>query len=304
MGMSDKQPEALRLVSELIDAAHGTVLNEDQSREDEVRAALLAHIQRGVPEGWQVVHCTPIEHEGQIVYEHTSEPIPNADGFVLYAAAHDQFRDATKTMADRIASAIHYPECWDTAAYPTIESALSEVFAHYRCTEHAAPAGVPMPKPVAYGFGNTAITGHTNRLMMVRIDIPGGDQYAGAFWLPLVLADEAHTYGVACRAAGEAAGYARGLRDAVRDAAPLVQNGEVLVTVTGLTGSGKSAIAGEIEIMCRALGLEVEWGEGAAEKHLTHADWTNALEMYRPRVRIVEANIPRTDAALRGEVKP
>lgn len=72
-----------------------------------------------------------------------------------------------------------------------------------------APAEVPMPKPVAYGFGNTAITGHTNRLMMVRIDIPGGDQYAGAFWLPLVLADEAHTYGVACRAAGEAAGYAR-----------------------------------------------------------------------------------------------
>jgi len=70
-----------------------------------------------------------------------------------------------------------------------------------------------MPEPVAYGFGNTAITGHTNRLMMVRIDIPGGDQYAGAFWLPLVLADEAHTYGAACRAAGEAAGYARGLAE-------------------------------------------------------------------------------------------
>jgi len=76
-----------------------------------------------------------------------------------------------------------------------------------------APAEVPMPEPVAYGFGNTAITGHTNRLMMVRIDIPGGDQYAGAFWLPLVLADEAHTYGAACRAAGEAAGYARGLAE-------------------------------------------------------------------------------------------
>lgn len=68
-----------------------------------------------------------------------------------------------------------------------------------------------MPKPVAYGFGNTAITGHTNRLMMVRIDVPLDDQYAGAFWLPLVLADEAHTYGVACRAAGEAAGYAHAI---------------------------------------------------------------------------------------------
>lgn len=184
---------------------------------------------------------------------------------IRQAAAPDQFRDATKMMA--------------------------------------APAGVSMPKPVAYGFGNTAITGHTNRLMMVRLDVPLDDQYAGVFWHPLVLADEAHTYGVACRAAGEAAGYARGLRDAVRDAAPLVQNGEVLVTVTGLTGSGKSAIAGEIEIMCRALGLDVEWVGGDAEKRLTHADWTEALEMYRPRVRIVEANIPRTDAALRGEVK-
>lgn len=83
---------------------------------------------------------------------------------------------------------------------------------------HIQRGAVPMPKPVAYGFGNTAITGHTNRLMMVRIDIPGGDQYAGAFWLPLVLADEAHTYGIACRAAGEAAGYARGLTEAGREA--------------------------------------------------------------------------------------
>ena len=45
--MDHFKQEALRLVSELIDAAHGTVLNEDQSREDEARAALLAHIERG-----------------------------------------------------------------------------------------------------------------------------------------------------------------------------------------------------------------------------------------------------------------
>lgn len=184
----------------------------------------------------------------------------------------------------------------DMAVYQSIADGYS--------TRAPAPAGVPMPKPVAYGFGNTAITGHTNRLMMVRLDVPLDDQYAGVFWHPLVLADEAHAYGVACRAAGEAAGYARGLRDAVRGAVPLIQKGEVLVTVTGLTGSGKSAIAGEIEIMCRALGLNVEWVGGDAEKRLTHADWTDALEMYRPRVRIVEANIPRTDAALRGEAKP
>lgn len=72
-----------------------------------------------------------------------------------------------------------------------------------------------------------------------------------------------------------------------------VKIGEVLVTVSGFTGSGKSAIAGEIEILCRALGLQVEWPGGVAEKNLTHADWTGALEQYKPRVRIVERNIAR-----------
>ena len=67
--------------------------------------------------------------------------------------------------------------------------------------------------------------------------------------------------------------------------------GEVLVVVSGFTGSGKSAVAGEIEIMCRALGLQVEWPDGAEEKGLTGADWQTALEMYKPRVRIVEKNV-------------
>ena len=74
--------------------------------------------------------------------------------------------------------------------------------------------------------------------------------------------------------------------------AQAVRRGEVLVTVSGFTGSGKSAIAGEIEILCRALGLQVEWPDGESEKNMTHADWTAALEQYKPRVRIVEQNIP------------
>jgi len=80
-------------------------------------------------------------------------------------------------------------------------------------------------------------------------------------------------------------------------------DGEVLVTVSGLTGSGKSAVAGEIEILCKALGLEVEWVESEEEKRLTHADWTEALELYKPRVRIVEVNIPRAQAS-DAEVRP
>ncbi len=69
--------------------------------------------------------------------------------------------------------------------------------------------------------------------------------------------------------------------------------GEVLVTVSGYTGSGKSAVAGEIEILCKALGLHVEWVDSEEEKRLTHADWTSDLELYKPRVRVVERNIPR-----------
>lgn len=81
---------------------------------------------------------------------------------------------------------------------------------------------------------------------------------------------------------------------AIGGQAQAVEQGEVLVTVSGFTGSGKSAIAGEIEIMCRALGLQVEWPDGDSEKNMTHADWTAALEQYKPRVRIVECNVPHS----------
>lgn len=64
--------------------------------------------------------------------------------------------------------------------------------------------------------------------------------------------------------------------------------GEVLVVVSGFTGCGKSAIAGEIEIAMKAIGVPVQWTNGDAEKHMTGADWLTAIEMYKPTVRIVE----------------
>ncbi|HHS9878105.1 TPA: ead/Ea22-like family protein [Klebsiella aerogenes] len=72
-----------------------------------------------------------------------------------------------------------------------------------------------------------------------------------------------------------------------------VKQGEVLVTVAGFTGCGKSAIAGEIEIAMRAIGVPVTWANGDSEKRMTGADWLTAIEMYKPTVRIVEENIPR-----------
>ncbi|EMX8313074.1 ead/Ea22-like family protein [Escherichia coli] len=70
--------------------------------------------------------------------------------------------------------------------------------------------------------------------------------------------------------------------------------GEVLVVVSGFTGCGKSAIAGEIEIAMKAIGVPVNWTNGDAEKRMTGADWLTAIEMYKPTVRIVEVNVPRT----------
>ncbi|HBC6590853.1 TPA: ead/Ea22-like family protein [Klebsiella oxytoca] len=72
-----------------------------------------------------------------------------------------------------------------------------------------------------------------------------------------------------------------------------VKQGEVLVTVAGFTGCGKSAIAGEIEIAMNAIGVPVTWANGDSEKRMTGADWLTAIEMYKPTVSIVEENIPR-----------
>ncbi|EFC1619210.1 ead/Ea22-like family protein [Escherichia coli] len=78
--------------------------------------------------------------------------------------------------------------------------------------------------------------------------------------------------------------------------------GEVLVVVSGFTGCGKSAIAGEIEIAMKAIGVPVQWTNGDAEKRMTGADWLTAIEMYKPTVRIVEVNVPRVDGIrIKGE---
>ena len=75
------------------------------------------------------------------------------------------------------------------------------------------------------------------------------------------------------------------------NAASLEGRNIVAVVVSGRTGSGKSGIAGEIEIALKAVGIDVSWPDGDAEKRLTHADWQSALEMYNPKVVIREVNV-------------
>ena len=78
----------------------------------------------------------------------------------------------------------------------------------------------------------------------------------------------------------------------------------VYVEVTGLTGSGKSAVMGEIEIALKALGLKVGHGvDFQAEKNGTHADWQQALDLYKPTVVLIEHNISRQPQA-REEAQP
>jgi predicted ABC-type ATPase len=70
----------------------------------------------------------------------------------------------------------------------------------------------------------------------------------------------------------------------------------VNVTVSGLTGSGKSAVYGEIVTALQAIGVPVVHADERAwrsECHMTHADWEAALDLYKPTVVIREQNVPR-----------
>jgi energy-coupling factor transporter ATP-binding protein EcfA2 len=73
--------------------------------------------------------------------------------------------------------------------------------------------------------------------------------------------------------------------------------------LAGFTGCGKSAIAGEIEIALKAIGVPVTWVNGDAEKRMTGADWLTAIEMYKPTVRIAEVIFlaPQTSRSRRSD---
>lgn len=88
----------------------------------EAKDAALAAVQQGV------------------IFKDFAQPLVD---LVADAIAIKPGHSAPATEID-VAKAIHYPECWDTAAYPTLESAISEIAA-FRCTNDdcaAAPVAV------------------------------------------------------------------------------------------------------------------------------------------------------------------
>jgi len=64
---------------------------------------------------------------------------------------------------------------------------------------------------------------------------------------------------------------------------------KITVTVSGETGSGKSAIVGEIEIALKAIGVPVTVAE---RDTMVVADYQYWINLYKPEVTIVEHNIP------------
>jgi hypothetical protein len=54
----------------------------------------------------------------------------------------------TSFIASDIATALHYPEHWDTAVYPTVLDALGEVIAHFQCTSEEHNASQPSAQQV------------------------------------------------------------------------------------------------------------------------------------------------------------
>lgn len=67
-----------------------------------------------------------------------------------------------------VAAAIHWPDCWDTAAYPTLESALAATYATFRCQNtdtHPAPDEGDLEDPsalAALADGLESIPGNEN----------------------------------------------------------------------------------------------------------------------------------------------
>lgn len=70
-----------------------------------------------------------------------------------------------KVLGSSFAAAIHYPGCWDTAAYPTIESALAEMGDDFLCTNEDCPHHTAQQhgEPAAF---DVAVSGY--KVLLVR----------------------------------------------------------------------------------------------------------------------------------------
>lgn len=91
--------------------------------------------------------CQESSFNGWLMWQHQ-------DGQWVSLCPPDRLQTRAQSAVD-LEAAIHYPECWDTAAYPTVESALAELCAFFKCSNadcaqgHIALAGGASTIPAA-----------------------------------------------------------------------------------------------------------------------------------------------------------
>lgn len=82
---------------------------------------------------WNAKLLQPLEMARRVASEYgTKDSL--IDSGNLYAALC-QCLDRIDVVESRLADAIHYPACWDTACYTSVDEALREVYADFKCSE-------------------------------------------------------------------------------------------------------------------------------------------------------------------------
>ncbi|HYD58908.1 MAG TPA: Lar family restriction alleviation protein [Noviherbaspirillum sp.] len=126
--------------------------------------------------------------------------------------------------ASHIAAQLHYPEHWDTAAYPTVADAFIEVIAHFQCTSEDHAAAQP---DTAYTYASTQATNCAgcgqHKHTPLRIDAMGG--YVCLTCIDQKLGSMLGEFGYEQPDTAERQAFEKW---AVNYCAPLVKKGEVL----------------------------------------------------------------------------
>lgn len=73
-----------------------------------------------------------------------------------------------------------------------------------------------------------------------------------------------------------------------------MSNNTVVITASGLVGSGKSALLGIIEDRLKELDVSVVFADefaGRYERDICSGNWVGELAIYKPQVTLIEANV-------------
>ena len=145
-----------------------------------------------LPDGWEAGELPDraivYTDEQMIAYgmaeaaaERAASPVVRADlSSASHKISHSSNVSVVRAQSEEssgLAAMIHYPKCWDTAAYPTIADAMREVAA-YACTEcaqqaHAGADEVELREQLARAILADLAPGRTDKLPIERVTSNG-----------------------------------------------------------------------------------------------------------------------------------